>query len=103
MKEMVDYLKNLLPFGTNQVFPEDGLTELVGFELPRKWQKQLIVQGYELTGKNLYKLIDFCKRLKMLKEINNYKGGDTHPNNNKTNPFPDTKNPHRLARGQTRP
>ena len=50
---MVYYLEELPPFVSNQGLPEDERMELVEFALPYEWQKQLLVQGYDYTSKEI--------------------------------------------------
>ena len=50
------------------------LIDIMEFALPRKCQKQLLVQGYESTGKDLYELSELCERLETAKEIYDNQG-----------------------------
>ena len=46
---MVEYLKKSSPFETGQRLPEDEILELVELSLLKDWQKQLIIQGFDLA------------------------------------------------------
>ena len=45
-------------FGVDQGSPKDELIEIDEFALPHKWQKQIIVQVFESSDKNLIYLIE---------------------------------------------
>ena len=44
---MVEYLEKFLPFGAGQFLPEDEILELVEFSLPKEWQKEVTIQGFD--------------------------------------------------------
>ena len=72
------------------------------FTLPHKCQKQVLVQVYESTGKEHYKLVEFYDNLEKGEQIYNYYVDGTHPNKKPISLVSDTKNPSWIAHGQTR-
>ena len=44
---MVEYLEKFQPFGIVQGLPDNNFLELVELSLPREWQKELIIQGFD--------------------------------------------------------
>ena len=65
--KMVEYLEKFPPFGSGQRLPEYEILELVEFSLPKNWQKELIIQGFDSTTKGLTELVEFYKFLKTAK------------------------------------
>ena len=57
---MVDYLENLPPFGINQDLTEDDIFYLEEFSLPREFQKELIIQGFDSMTQGLTELVELC-------------------------------------------
>ena len=66
---MVEYFKNFSPFGSRQRLPDENILELVEFSLPKEWQKQLIIQGFDSETQGLTDLIKFCEHLETDEEI----------------------------------
>lgn len=60
---MVDYLENTSQFGKNQRLTEDEIIDIMDYSLPRDFQRQLLVQGFDSGGKDLCKLVEFCEHL----------------------------------------
>ena len=81
---MVEYLEHLIPFGSNQGLQGDELIQIVQFSIPHKLKYQLLVQGYEATGKDLNGIVEFYETLDTSKYIYNNQGEITH-DNKKTN------------------
>ena len=77
---MVDYLENLLTFGAGQHIPEENILKLVEFSLPKEWQKELIIQGFDSSTKGLAELVEFCERLETAEEIFQTQGEGNHQN-----------------------
>ena len=73
IKNIVDYLKHLPPFGKNQWLPYDETINLIKFALTHKWNKELPVHGLKFTSKSINKLIDLCDSLNMAVGIFNDK------------------------------
>ena len=67
--KIVKYLKKFSPFGVGQRLPDDNIHEMVEFSLPKEWQKELIIQGFDSATQGLMELVEFCKRLETSEEI----------------------------------
>ena len=63
IREMVEYLEKVPVFGSVQHLPEDKIIELVEFLLPKEWQKEMIIQGFDSATQGLTELVKFCERL----------------------------------------
>ena len=100
---MVDYLEYFLPFGWNQELTKNDILELVEFSLQHKWQKQLLMQGFNPATKSLNNIIDFYKNLETIEYIFNEKGYGSQPFKNPIIPVQYTKRPHCPVKCQTRP
>ena len=90
---MVYYLEYFSPFSQHQGLPEDDLIDIVYFALPCEWQKQLLVQDYESSGKDLYEIFELCERLDTAKDIYDNQGERKKHNKNLYSPKLDTNNP----------
>ena len=70
--ELNKYLKEFLPFGENQALSDDQLVELVECGIPNAWQKQMVVQGFELIDHTLHDLINFAERLEVTETMDGH-------------------------------
>ena len=77
---MVDYLENFLTFGAGQHIPEENILKLVEFSLPKEWQKELIIQGFDCSTQDPTDLVEFCERLETAEEIFQTQGEGNHQN-----------------------
>ena len=57
---MVEYLENFPPFVSNQDLPEDKILYMAEFSLPREFQKELIIQGFDSMTQGLTELVELC-------------------------------------------
>ena len=78
--ELVKYLDNFPPFGAGQHLPEEEILELVEFSLPKEWQKELIIQGFDSTTQGLTDLVELCESLETAEEIFQTHGEGNHQN-----------------------
>ena len=58
--DMVEYLENFPPFVSNQDLPEDKILYMAEFSLPREFQKELIIQGFDSMTQGLTELVELC-------------------------------------------
>ena len=79
---MVDYLEKFPPFGAGQCLPEDKILKLVEFSVPKEWQKELIIQGFDSSTQGLTELVELYERLKTAEEIFQTQGEGNHQNKN---------------------
>ena len=77
---MVEYLEKFPPFGARQRLPEDDILELVKLSLPKEWQKELTIQGFESATQGLTDLVKFSERLETAEEIFQTQGEGHHQN-----------------------
>ena len=80
---MVEYLEKLPSFGEVQRLPEDEIIKLVDFSLPKEWQKELIIQGFNSVTQGLTGIVKFCERLETAEKIFQTQGEGNHQNKNK--------------------
>ena len=76
---MVDELYKFPPFGITQGLPDNEIINLVDFLLPKEWQKELIIQGFESMTQGLTELIKFCKHLETSGEYFQMQGEGQQP------------------------
>jgi hypothetical protein len=68
--EMNDDLKYYPPhFEEMWKLDEDEISNIVEASLPNSWQRQLILQGFEITEHMLDELIEFCERLEVTEDL----------------------------------
>ena len=77
---MVKYLEKSPPFGEVQNLPEDKILKLVQFSIPKEWQKELIIQGFDSATQGLTDIVEFYKRLETAEDILNMQGEGDHKN-----------------------
>ena len=63
VNNIVKFLNHFPLFGTYQGFPDDEIIEISEFSLSRKWQKKLLVQGFDSAINITNKLVEFCNQL----------------------------------------
>ena len=68
INKVVEYLEKFLPFEVGQRPPEGKILKLVEFSLPKKWQKELIPQGFDSTTQGLMELVELFKHLETAEE-----------------------------------
>ena len=69
VNKMVNYLDKFLPFGARQHPLEDEILELGESSLPKEWQKELIIQGFDSATQVLTELVEFFECLETAEEI----------------------------------
>lgn len=62
-KELNDYLGSFPPFGIIQRLPKDEVMGHAEFAILNSWQKQMAIQGFNVTKHTMDEFIKFCKRL----------------------------------------
>ena len=77
---MVKYLKKLLPLWAVQPLPKDEIFELVQFSIPKEWEKEIIIQGFDSKTQGLTDIVKSCERLETSKEIFQTQGEVNHQN-----------------------
>ena len=55
--DMAEYLKKFLPSGDRQRLPRNDILEILELSLPKEWQKQLIIQGFDSETQGLRSLL----------------------------------------------
>ena len=101
---MVEYLEKFPPFGTWQRPPYNKILDLVEFSLPKEWQKELIIQGFDSVTQGLTELVEFFERLDTAEEIFQTQGDGNNKNQQKRSPVNATNPPsQRRAKVQTGP
>ena len=101
---MVKYLKKLLPLWAVQPLPKDEIFELVQFSIPKEWEKEIIIQGFDSKTQGLTELVNFCEHLKTAEEIFQKHGEGHHKNKKTSTPVHATNPPSwRRSKVQTRP
>lgn len=62
LSELNQYLKQFPPFEDNQELDEDEIIDIVEHAIPRSWQDNIVLQGYDPEDSSLADLVDFCER-----------------------------------------
>ena len=69
-QELNRSLAKFPPFsGASQKLPDDEVKEHLEFAIPTKWQKQMILQGFNAVDKTIDEFIEFCERLETSEDI----------------------------------
>ena len=68
-EELNDYLESFPPFGPNQRLPNDEVMEHAEFAIPNSWQKQMVLQGFNVADHTMDEFIEFCERLEFGESI----------------------------------
>ena len=63
MTELNEYLSSFPPFGADQALPEEEILDLLEFGIPRAWQNQFIIQGFDPQANSVNDFVQFCERL----------------------------------------
>ena len=80
VEKMVDYLKKFPPFWIGQGLLDDEILQLVEFLLPREWQKEFIIKGFDSATQSLTELVELCERLETANEIFHTQGEGRYQN-----------------------
>ena len=54
---------------TPEKLPTDELVDILEFGCPPTWQKEMIIQNFDVTAASISEFVDFCERLEMAKKI----------------------------------
>ena len=70
------------PFGQDQSLDDDDIMEILEFDIPAFWQKDMIYQGFNPSEHTATEFVEFCKRLEfteaMTKQVKG-KSSQTNP------------------------
>jgi len=73
-KELNDYLALFNANGPANKLDDDEVTEHLHFSIPNRWQKEMIMHGFEPIEGSIDEFLEFCERLEVTEGIYN----DTH-------------------------
>ena len=62
ISELNQYLKQFPPFEDNQELDDDEIIDIIEHAIPRSWQDNIVLQGYDPDDSTLADLVDFCER-----------------------------------------
>ena len=64
------YLKEFPPFkGSLQCLPPDKVKEHLEFAVPKNWQQQMVLQGFNALNHTTEEFVEFCETLEFSKEV----------------------------------
>ncbi len=63
MEEINSLMERFPPFQPNQQLPHDEIMDIAEYAMPVKWQKQMVIQGFDPTDSTTHDFIEFCERL----------------------------------------
>ena len=61
--EINTYLAKFPPFAENQQLPNDEIMDIAEFAVPVRWQKIMVVHGFNPIDSTTVEFIEFCERL----------------------------------------
>ena len=72
LRDLNEQLKHFPPFNpeAQQKLPDDELIEIVEHSIPRTWQREMTVQGFDPIEHSLQELSEFCERQETAEEMN---------------------------------
>ena len=56
-------------FSEEYILDEDELMDIVEVSIPFSWQKQLLLQGFEISEHMLQELVEFCEHLEVTEDL----------------------------------
>jgi hypothetical protein len=56
-------------FSEEYILDEDELMDIVKVSIPFSWQKQLLLQGFEISECMLQELVEFCEHLEVIEDL----------------------------------
>ena len=71
ISELNQYLKQFPPFEDNQELDDDEIIDIVEHAIPRSWQDNIVLQGYDPDDSTLTDLVDFCERHEFIESSRN--------------------------------
>jgi hypothetical protein len=75
--EMNEDLKYFPPYYSDvEILDEDELMDIIEVSIPISWQRQLLLQGFDINEQSLQELIEFCERLEVTEDL--FKGTWTY-------------------------
>ena len=63
MTELNELLDRFPNFDPDQRLPEDEIMDIAEFGVPNKWQKQMVLQGFDTVNHTPNEFVEFCERL----------------------------------------
>jgi len=70
-KEINDYLALFNEQGAANKLDDDEITEHLHFSIPNRWQKEMIMHGFEPIEGSIDEFLEFCERLEVTEGIYN--------------------------------
>ena len=61
--EVNTYLTKFPPFQAEQMLPQDEIMDIAEFAIPARWQKLMILHGFDPINSTPSEFIEFCERL----------------------------------------
>lgn len=61
--ELNAFLRLFPPYGMDQALPQEELMDIFEFSMPASWQKQAIIQGFDIMQHTPNEFVEFCERL----------------------------------------
>ena len=64
-----EILPKLPPFGPFQTIPDEELTDILLFGMPKTWQKEMDKQGFDPLESNVYDVVNFMERIEATEDF----------------------------------
>ena len=68
VNELNEYLKRFPPFANAQEIPQDEMMDIFEYSIPVSWQKQAIMQGFDVVSHTPSEFVEFCERLETVED-----------------------------------
>jgi len=69
LKELNEYLALFNQRGAANKLQDDEIMEHLHFSIPNRWQKEMIMHGFEPIEKSIDDFLEFCERLEVAEQI----------------------------------
>jgi hypothetical protein len=56
-------------YSEEEILDEDELMDIVEISIPFSWQRQLVIQGFDINEHTLNELVEFCERLEVTEDL----------------------------------
>jgi hypothetical protein len=56
-------------YSEEEILDEDELMDIIEISIPFSWQRQLVIQGFDINEHTLNELVEFCERLEVTEDL----------------------------------
>ena len=69
MNELLTCFPDASPTVPTAKIPDDKILDLLESAMPITWQRHMVLQGFDPMDRTIADLVDFCKRIKLTKDL----------------------------------